>query len=88
MIATIFYTAMFLYMIFGMTWRILCLFRKKGSCKFRKCPFRKDYTNMSGIYFTGSGCTKCSPTPEELEIYKHTVEGRIEEILKAANYKD
>ena len=36
---------MCLYIAMGMAWRMICLFRKNGSCKFRRCPFRRDYTN-------------------------------------------
>ena len=82
MIIDVIYFAMLFSMISCMTWRIICLFRKKGSCKFRRCPFRKNYTSMSCIYFPSGGCTKCPPTLKELEIYRHTPEGIIENIMK------
>lgn len=85
MILDILYAVTLIYVLSGVTWRIVCLFRKKGSCKFRKCPFRKKYTSMSCIYFPSGGCTKCPPTPEELEIYSHTTEGIVENILKEKN---
>lgn len=69
MILDVIHVIMLLFMISCMTWRIACLFRKKGSCKFRECPFRKNYASRSCIYFLSSGCTKCPPTPEELKIY-------------------
>ena len=72
----------FLYVLSGMLWRFICLFRKKGTCKFYKCPFRKQYTNPSNIYFPSGGCTKCTPTPEELEIYSHTPEGIVEALTE------
>lgn len=82
MIIDILYVVTSIYAISGVTWRIFCLFRKKGGCKFRRCPFRKQYTNMSCVYFPSGGCTKCPPAPEELEIYRHTSEGIVEYILK------
>ena len=81
MIIDILYVATSIYVISGVTWRIVCLFRKKGGCEFRRCPFRKQYTSMSCVYFPSGGCTKCPPAPEELEIYRHTPERIIENIL-------
>ena len=81
MTTDILYVVTSIYVISGVTWRIVCLFRKKGSCRFRRCPFRKDYTSMSCLYFPSGGCTKCPPTPEELETYRHSAEGIVESIL-------
>lgn len=72
----------YVIIISGMVWRFICLFRKKGSCKFRRCPFRKQYTNMSDVYFPSGGCRKCPPTPEELEIYNHSAEGIVEKYVR------
>lgn len=59
-------------------WRFICLFRKKGSCSFRKCPFRKSYYSGGCVYFPGSGCTKCPPTPEEEGSIEYMVEQMVE----------
>lgn len=71
-----------IYMAVCMMWRILCLFRKKGSCKFTNCPFRKNYMNTSCMHFLDSGCTKCPPTDEELEVYRHSLEGVMENLAQ------
>jgi len=72
----------FLCMIACMVWRIACLFREKGNCRFHRCPFRKDYKNSSCLYFPETGCTKCPPTDEELEIYSQTPAGIIETLTQ------
>ena len=72
----------YLYIFSGMLWRFVCLFRKKGTCRFYKCPFRKQYTNVSNVYFPSGGCRKCLPTEEELEAYRHTPEGIVEALTK------
>lgn len=75
------------FVIIPFIWRLVCLFRKKGSCKFTKCPLRKDYGNhpfpfiVPDIFPFGS-CTKCPPTKEELECYKNSLQGFAEEYLK------
>ncbi len=81
MIIDILYVATSIYVIFCMAWRIVCFFRKKGSCKFRGCPFRKNYTSRSCIYFRGGGSTKCPTTPDELAIYRRTPEGIVKNLL-------
>lgn len=88
MIFDLIYIVGFLYMVLCITWRVICFFRKKGSCKFSGCTFRKDYTYNSCIYFPSGGCTKCPPTPKEAEIYSHTVEDIVEAILRAENKTD
>ena len=76
---------MCLYIAMGMAWRMICLFRKNGSCKFRRCPFRRDYTNTSCVYVPPGGCTKCPPTEEERAIYEHSVYGIVESMTKKQN---
>lgn len=73
-----FYMLGYLYIAAGAAWRIVCLFRRKGSCRFRSCPFRKDYTSSSCLYFPSSGCTKCPPTESEKEAYGRTADGIME----------
>lgn len=75
------------FVIIPFIWRFVCLFRKKGSCKFTKCPLRKDYGNHLFPFivpdiFPFGACTKCPPTKEELKIYKRSPEGFVEEYLK------
>lgn len=82
MVMDLLYGLSFSYMVMGMAWRIICLFRKKGSCKFRRCPFRRDYTSSSCIYVPPGGCTKCPPTEQEKAIYEHSVYGIAESIKK------
>ena len=82
MILDILYGLMFIYMIIGMAWRFICLFRKKGSCKFTRCPFRRDYTNTSCVYFPPRGCTKCPPTESERAIYEHSIYGVFDAMKK------
>lgn len=74
----ILYALGYIYMAAGAAWRIACLFRRKGSCRFRSCPFRRDYTSSSCIYFPSCGCTKCPPTEEELAIYEGSAAGIVE----------
>jgi hypothetical protein len=76
---------MFSYIAMGMAWRIICLFRKKGRCKFRRCPFRRDYTSTSCVYSPPRGCTKCPPTERERAIYEHSVYGIAESMTKSQN---
>lgn len=59
-------------------WRITCLFRRKGSCRFRKCPFRKDYTDTSFMNVLSGGCKKCLPDEDEMEVYRHTADGIVD----------
>lgn len=59
-------------------WRISCLFRKRGACKFRGCPFRKKYTDTSFMGALECGCMKCPPTEEERMIYERTPDGILE----------
>ncbi|RKJ56636.1 hypothetical protein D7X25_05760 [bacterium 1XD42-8] len=56
-------------------WRFVCLFRKKGSCKFRHCPFRQESTNF--VYPSLIPCTKCPLTKEEIENYKNALKKLI-----------
>lgn len=77
----IFYALGYIYMAAGAAWRIVCLFRKKGSCRFRRCPFRKKYTQSSCVYFPSGGCTKCPPTESEWEVYKRTADGILESMM-------
>lgn len=63
-------------------WRFICLFRKKGSCKFEKCPFRKNYARRSYFYFPESGCNKCPPTPEEEKIWRGSLEEVVERLVE------
>lgn len=65
----------------GAAWRIACLFRKKGSCRFQRCPFRKKYTQSSCVYFPSGGCTKCPPTEEERVMYERTPDGILESLM-------
>ena len=83
----IFYALGYIYIAAGAAWRIACLFRKKGNCKFRRCPFRRDYTNSTSLYFPPSGCTKCLPTEEEKAVYAHSA-CRIVESLTQNQKKD
>ena len=78
----IFYALGYIYIAAGVTWRIACLFRRKESCRFRSCPFRRDYASCSCLYFPPSGCTKCPPTEEERAIYEHSACGIVEELTK------
>ncbi len=65
-------------------WRITCLFRKRGACRFSGCLFRKDYTNTSFMNTFSCGCTKCPPTEEEWAVYERTPDG----ILDCLKHKD
>lgn len=78
----IFYTLGYIYAAAGATWRIACLFRRKGSCRFRRCPFRRDYASSSCLYFPPRGCTKCPPTESEREAYRWTAEGILEALAE------
>ena len=74
--AIIIYGSMFLFW----AWRFVCLFRKKGSCKFRNCPFRSEY-------FFVLPCTKFPQTKAELESYKIELYKILEEIPKEEEEK-
>lgn len=63
-------------------WRFICLFKKKGSCKFVKCPFRKNYKKRSYFYFPESGCKKCPPTPEEEKVWRGSLEEVVERLVE------
>ena len=63
-------------------WRFICLFRKKGSCKFVKCPFRKNYAKRSYFYFPETGCNKCPPTPEEEKVWRGSLEEVAERLVE------
>ena len=78
----ILYALGYMYVAAGAAWRTVCLFRKKGSCRFRGCPFRKDYTSSSCIYFPSGGCAKCPPTESEKAAYGNSAEGIVEAILE------
>ena len=80
----LFYALGYIYIAAGAAWRIVCLFRKKGGCRFRSCPFRKNYTSVSCVCFPSGGCTKCQPTESEKEAYGRTANG----ILKAMKNKN
>ena len=77
-----FYMLGYIYIAAGAAWRTACLFRKKGSCRFRGCPFRKDYTSSSCVYFPSGGCAKCPPTESEKAAYRNSAEGIVEAILE------
>ena len=67
----ILYCLMLLEMLICIIWRVVCFFRKKGSCKFTKCPFRKDFFSTSCLGLAGNFiCEKCLPTVEEIEEQK------------------
>ena len=62
------YSLMLLKMLVCTIWRIICFFRKEGSCKFTKCPFRKDFFSTSCLQLVDDfSCDKCLPTIEEIE---------------------
>lgn len=71
----------YIYTAAGAAWRIICLFRKEGSCRFRRCPFRKKYDQSSCVYFPSGGCVKCPPTESEWEVYKRTADGILESMM-------
>ena len=83
MVFNIINALMALYVIVCTAWRIACLFRKKDSCSFTGCLFRKDYGSTSCIYFPDNCCNKCKPTDEELEVYRRSPDG-IMDALKHA----
>lgn len=71
----ILYCLILLEMLICIIWRIVCFFRKKGSCKFTKCPFRKDYFSTSCLELVNDFiCDKCLPTIEEIEEQKRILE--------------
>ncbi len=78
-ICSFLFLAVFLEFVVAIIWNFVCFFRKKGSCKFVNCPFRKRYTGQDEIFSTSYGCTKCPPTPEEEKIWKNTLEGLVTE---------
>lgn len=66
-----------LEMLVCMVWRIICFFRKKGSCNFTKCPFRKDFFSASCLQVTDFACDKCLPTAKEIETQKKTLKNSL-----------
>lgn len=67
----ILYCLMLLEMIACIVWRIICIFKKRGSCKFARCPFRKDFFSTSCLELVDDFlCDKCLPTDEEIEEQK------------------
>lgn len=82
MLINVLYCLMLLQMLVCIIWRVACLFRKKGNCKFTKCPFRKDFLNTSCLEFAGDfSCDKCLPTVEEIEEQKRILD-KLENYLK------
>lgn len=62
------YCLTLLQMLICIIWRIICFFRKKGNCKFTKCPFRKNFYSTSYMELEDKiSCDKCLPTIEEIE---------------------
>lgn len=77
----ILYCLMLLEMLICIMWRFVCSFRKRGSCKFTKCPFRKDFFSTSYLGVHNCFCDKCLPTEEEIEEQERILE-YLEDYLK------
>lgn len=71
-----------LQILITVIWRFICLFIKKGSCRFVKCPFRMNYTRRSYFYFPETGCKKCPPTPEEERIWRGSLDEAVERLVE------